>query len=85
MADEAVVLKDTNGNYYLLDARTLEAARVPPDQVARLEEALEPEVAGHAMSLGGFEIVGMVGPSRSRDVPHIDIVPHADIFHADRA
>lgn len=82
---EALVMRDSSGNYYVLDHRALEAARVPADQVPRLEEALEPEAAGHAMSLSGFEIVGMVGPFRSGDVSHGDIIPHVDIFHTDRA
>ena len=63
---------------------------MPPDQVHRIEEALEPEVAGHAMSLGGFQIVGMVGPSPiggGGELPHIDFLrpTHSDSPHGDFA
>ena len=74
MAEEiAVVLRDEEGNYYLLPKRMVEAARVPAEHVAQLEEALEPEVAGHAMR-GGFDFAGLVdiGPSRHSDPIHQD-------------
>jgi hypothetical protein len=55
----AVVLRDGEGNYYLFDDYTVDAHRVPEEQVAQLEEALELELAGHAMR-EGFDFVGLV-------------------------
>jgi hypothetical protein len=83
MADEAVVLRDSEGTYYMLDKPTLEAARVPPGNVARLEEALAAEVTGYAFSLAGFAIAGVVaispGGLSHQDRVHIDIIPHGDL------
>ena len=84
MAEEiAVVLRDDEGNYYLLPKQIVEAARVPSEQVAHLEEAL-PEVGGYAMR-GAFQFAGLVdiGPSTHADFAHHDIF-HIDIVHGDR-
>jgi hypothetical protein len=73
MAEEiGVVLRDDERNYYLLPKRTVEAARVPAENVAHLEEAL-PEVAGYAMR-GGYQFAGLVdiGPSRPGGLVHSD-------------
>lgn len=37
---EAVVLKDADGNYYLLTQEIIQAGRIPPDRTAALEQAL---------------------------------------------
>ena len=85
MAEEiAVVLRDDEGNYYVLPKQTVDAARVPAEHVAALQEALEPEVAGQAMSLGAFEVAGIVGIGPSHIRPHWDGGPiHIDVSHSD--
>jgi hypothetical protein len=37
---EAVVLTDADGNYYLLTQDLIQAGRIPPDRAAALEQAL---------------------------------------------
>lgn len=37
---EAVVLKDADGNYYLLTQEIIQAGRIPPDRAAALEQVL---------------------------------------------
>src|SRR5436309_2901257 len=62
MPDENIVLTDTTGAYYLVDRAAVEAGRVPEDDVAALEDALEPEVAGHGIlaPTSGLRVVGTV-------------------------
>jgi hypothetical protein len=75
MAEEAVVLRDNEGNYYVLPKPTVEGTRVPPELVRQLEEALaSDEVTGHAMRWR-YQVVGTVGigpPGGIRAMPHGD-------------
>ena len=50
----AMVLRDADGNYYVLPLDVVERARVPGERVAELEEAMG-EVSGYAMrgAVGG--------------------------------
>jgi hypothetical protein len=55
---EVVVLKDTQGNYYLLPRQGLEQARVPDEQRAEVEELLRGRAPGsRPLSEGELESV----------------------------
>ena len=86
MANETLILRDSDGTYYQLDRRILDAARVPEDRVDELEEALNPEVTGHGVTpspyLSRFEVVGVLLPPPG--IQHFDIF-HADFGHTDHS
>jgi hypothetical protein len=90
MARDILIMKDSTGTYYQLDRGLLDAARVPEDRVAALEETLAPEVAGYgvtpASSMLRLDVVGITlgrvgGGGQHTDSSHGD-VPHFD-FHLD--
>jgi hypothetical protein len=45
--NQALILRDREGNYYVIAPAELEAARVPADQQQALEQALADEVSGY--------------------------------------
>jgi uncharacterized protein YbjQ (UPF0145 family) len=44
---QAIVLRDSEGNFYLVTQDVLRAARVPEDKVAALQQAVTGEVTGY--------------------------------------
>ena len=63
MANEAIVLQDKEGHYYVIPKETLEDARVADESKAVVDEDLG-EVSGFA--LGAIIFVGGISPSSER-------------------
>lgn len=67
---EQLVLEDDAGDYYLLDRRLLEAARVPPERMALLDRLLaEADTAEHTAPPASSVPTGML---RARGVLRAD-------------
>jgi hypothetical protein len=89
LANEILIVRDGDGNYYQVPRAVLEEARVPADRVAELEEALAGEVSGFAWTtsptFSRLDVLGVLRPPGGQHVDsHIDIF-HADVLHGDRA
>jgi hypothetical protein len=83
MARETLILRDSNGTYYELDAAVLVAARVPEHRAAELEQVFDPEVSGHGLipTPGLPRFVGAILPPPGPQ--HFDFGGHVDIPHVD--
>ncbi|MER3420874.1 MAG: hypothetical protein C4290_10270 [Chloroflexota bacterium] len=54
---EALVLRDTEGNYYLLTQEIIQAGRVPPDKTAAFEQAISgQDVSGYVFDFNKVNV-----------------------------
>jgi hypothetical protein len=53
-SNDTFVLRDGDGNIYLISRAVLEAGRVPDDKKAALQKALEGEVSGYGLNFGNI-------------------------------
>ena len=58
--DDALVLADSDGNFYMLPRELIELTKVEADAVDALNEQVESEVSGYAELASGFSFVGSV-------------------------
>jgi hypothetical protein len=76
--DEFVVLRDSQGRYYMLPRATVEAARVADDSVVQLEAILRGDASGAGEDVSGFgnmeSWAGLFGAQSSLAVRGIIIV-----------
>jgi hypothetical protein len=89
MANEVLIVRDGDGNYYQLPRAVLEGGRVPADRVAELEGALAGDVTGFALTpLSNLSRLDVLGELRTPGGQHVDAhidIFHTDVLHSDRA
>lgn len=56
-SSEQLVLRDSDGTFYLLDRATIEAGRIPEDRQAELQKGLQGDVAGYFFNNAAFQNV----------------------------
>jgi hypothetical protein len=59
MADEALVLTDNDGNYYLLPTELIQLAKVDPGQQEAIASSINTEVEGFAAPAAPYKPAGV--------------------------
>jgi hypothetical protein len=75
---KVLVLKDSDGNYYVLHERAIEAGRVPADKTAELEQAITgQDVSGF---LFGFDKINVANITQSNQQLGANIVAGGFVY-----